>query len=372
MPLPARTWTPQTSTALALGLAHALTDAGCGFLVAYFVKAGDLDRASVLLLIVLYNTLAFGGQAPAGWLLDRLRAYRRGAVIGVVLVAEALVFFPGWALGAVVLAGVGNALFHVGAGALVLRSSSDRATEAGVFVGPGAAGLCLGLCLGAWRVPAGWPLAIGLLLAAPYLWLVARPLLTVRTDRDLPRITHPWAVPVLLCVACLLGSVAIRGLVGFTISGAWRGVSIEVLIALALAACAGKMLGGFVGDRLGWVGTSVVALALSAPLVSAAVGVAPAAVIGMLLFQLTMAITLKASHHVMPGRPGLAFGLPCLALWFGALPKVLRVMDWFTPWPVVLALVLLSAAVVTVGLRLLVAAGGSGGPLTASPRPPPR
>ncbi len=370
MPHPTRTWTPQTSTALALGLAHALTDAGCGFLVAYFVKAGDLDRASIFALIVLYNTLAFGGQAPVGWLLDRLRAYRRGAVIGVVLVAEALLFFPGWALGAVVLAGVGNALFHVGAGALVLRSSADRATESGVFVGPGAAGLCLGLLLGAWRVPAAWPLAIALLAAGPYLWFVARRVMDVRTDGDLPRAVNPWALPVLLCAACLLGSVAVRGLVGFTISGAWRGVDTNVLIALALAACAGKMLGGFLGDRVGWVGVSVGALVLSAPLVSVAVGVAPAAVVGMLVFQLTMAMTLKATHHVMPGRPGLAFGLPCLALWLGALPKVLRVMDWFAPWPVVLALVLLSAAVVGMGLTMLGRIGASAGPVTAAPRPP--
>lgn len=355
-----RTWTRVTTTSLLLGGAHALTDAGCGFLVAYYLKSGEFERSAVVFLILLYNTLAFAGQAPVGWLIDRLGTYRRASIAGVLLVAQGLVVCPGWALGAVVLAGVGNALFHVGAGALVLNGSENRATESGVFVGPGAAGLCVGLCLGAWRVPAHYVLAVLLLLAAPYLWRVARPLLAVRSE--LPQVQSRWIAPVLLCVCFLLGSVTIRALVGFTISGAWRGVSQEVLIALALAACLGKMAGGFVSDRMGWATTSVAALALSAPLVSALVGVPAGAVLGMLVFQMTMAVTLKAMHHVLPDRPGLAFGLPCLAIWIGVVPKMLGVFYLFKPWPVVLATTLVSLVCVAAGLKLLVRIGAAPGP----------
>ena len=41
---------------------------------------------------------------------------------------------------------------------------------------------------------------------------------------------------------------------------------------------------------------------------------------GMMLFQMTMPITLSAVYRMFPGRPGWSFGLCCLALVAGALP----------------------------------------------------
>ena len=64
------------------------------------------------------------------------------------------------------------------------------------------------------------------------------------------------------------------------------------------------------------------ALLLSLPLVTYLVLEPLAAIVGMVVFQMTMPVTLKAVHHLMPERPGLAFGLPCVALIVGALPGV--------------------------------------------------
>jgi FSR family fosmidomycin resistance protein-like MFS transporter len=116
------------------------------------------------------------------------------------------------------------------------------------------------------------------------------------------------------------------------------------------------------------------ALVLSAPLVSALVLRPEAAIAGMLLFQMTMPVTLKAFHHLLPGRPALAFGVPCLALFLGSLPGLerIRLLD---SWPEALATVLASAALIAVGLLLLGRAGGSVGPrrtLTRAAGPPRR
>ena len=355
-----KAWTEQTTSALMLGFVHALVDASCGFLIFRYVGHGRFEPAMIMFLVVLYNSLAFGGQWLIGALADWFDAYRFFAIVGTVLCAVALPIAPSWTLHAIIVIGTGNACFHVGAGALVLKSSGDRATESGVFVGPGAVGLSIGILLGANAVPCIPHFLLLFLLAAVLIFHVGRPLVPMSTD--LPRVAPSWVVFALLCGVCLLGSVTVRALVGGSVAGTWRGVSTDVMAWLAVAACAGKMCGGFMGDRIGWLTTSVLALALSAPLVALFPTHAHWAVVGMFIFQLTMAITLKAMHHLIPGQPGLAFGLPCLALLLGALPGLLGYGHHFADDLLVLSLAGVSIVLVTIGLRMLVRMGGATGP----------
>jgi FSR family fosmidomycin resistance protein-like MFS transporter len=354
-------WTKLTTGALLLGLVHAFVDMASGFLIFRDLGPSGIAYPKIVLLVVLYNSLAFAGQVPAGWLTDRFDNYRGGAIFGALAAATALVLSPTWPVAGIVIVGIGNAFFHVGAGALVLRASDDRATESGVFVGPGAVGLFLGIWAGAHP---GWPLRgaiiAGLILSAPFMVRVARSVLPSKKELPAPR--GGLVLLIIICAACLLGSVTVRSLVGGTIAGTWRGVSTEVMAGLALAACGGKMLGGFVSDRLGWTTISVGALVLSAPLITVLVGTPAGAVIGMLLFQMTMPVTLKAMHHVLPSRPGLAFGIPCLALIIGALPGLLGYGHLLRSWPLVAALAAVSTVMIFGGLRLLVRVGAAGGP----------
>jgi hypothetical protein len=61
---------------------------------------------------------------------------------------------------------------------------------------------------------------------------------------------------------------------------------------------------------------------VAAPLLSAGRASPGSALLGMLLLQSTMPVTLKATHRLMPNRPGLAFGLPCSALFLGGMAGV--------------------------------------------------
>ncbi len=357
---PTPVWTRVTTDALLLGVVHLLVDTASLYLIFTDVARAGSTADEILGMVVLYNSLAFGGQMFAGLVADRWRCYRTMGAVGALLAATALLASMGSAYTGVIVIGVGNALFHVGAGAFVLRESGDRATESGVFVGPGALGVCAGIWLGLHQVPARFAIIGLLLVALPLLWFAARSRGGVTVP--LPRI--PRGVTWLAGIAAvgLLCSVFVRSLGGGTVAGAWRGVSEPVMIGLALAACGGKMLGGFVADRVGWGTSSGVALLISAPLISLLVNDATFALIGMLVFQMTMPVTLKAMHHLLPTRPGLAFGIPCAALLLGALPGLLGHGPLISPWPRVLALTLLSALLVVGGLVLLARAGGSVGP----------
>jgi FSR family fosmidomycin resistance protein-like MFS transporter len=119
----------------------------------------------------------------------------------------------------------------------------------------------------------------------------------------------------------LLTSVAVRSLVGLSAS---RGYPRDtwLLLGLPLAAALGKGVGGFLADRWGWVRTTVTALLVAVPLVAVQYPHPLPLLAGLLVFQTTMPVTLVAVARLLPGRPGTAFGLPCLALAVGALPTM--------------------------------------------------
>jgi FSR family fosmidomycin resistance protein-like MFS transporter len=347
------------------GLAHALVDAASVMVVFATLGLHRLPPFEAFHLVLSYDLLAFSLQTPFGALQDRWQAGRPVAQLGFALVAAGTLLLPSAAWPAMVLVGLGNACFHVGAGALVLRVAPLRAAPAGVFVAPGALGLAFGTWLGKSGDGVGWPFAVGLLLcllgsfalpAPRYRYdLTTDPLFGAEVGRARRNLGCPVAV-----VALLLLSAFVRAFIGF--AGGYRCPKTTlVLFAFATAAFTGKALGGYFADRVGWLRSSVGALALSAPLVAFGGEHWPIVVAGMLLFQMTMPVTLVAVAMVFPRRPGLAFGLPCLALVLGSVPTF---YPWLRPYygpGVFAALIACSALALWGGLRLL-------GPLGDPPR----
>ncbi len=351
--------------ALALGLVHALVDGACAFVLFRDVDAPATPVVVVIAWIVGYDALAFLLQAPLGLLADRLRADRALGLGGLGLVLAALALGPFLSGGAAISAALGNALFHVAAGAAVLRGSRG-ATAIGLFVGPGAAGLGLGIVLGRSDAPARAAIALALLIGAV---LVAHVLPRAAAGGLPDGLARPPLAPavgltpqVLAGCGLLLLTVAARSILGDTVTSVWRTQPVAVLLGLALLASGGKMLGGVVADRAGWIPTAAVSLALAGPLLALGLGDARSAGAGLLLLQATTPLTLKALHRVAPDRPGLVFGSASAVLALGAGPGL------FSLWilrsgPLVLSASWLSALAVSAGLALAARA--------ASPLPAP-
>ena len=152
-----------------------------------------------------------------------------------------------------------------------------------------------------------------------------------------------------VCLFALLLSIAVRSLGGLTVPSIHKGDAV-VLWGLVIAALTGKALGGVIADWLGWIEVSILALLLSAPLLSFLVTEAPLAVAGMLLFQMTMPVTLLVVYRVFPDEPGFAFGLTTLALLIGGIPLLTFPAAWFADWRTLLGLLLASAAALAIGL----------------------
>jgi FSR family fosmidomycin resistance protein-like MFS transporter len=326
------------------GLTHALVDAATAGLV---LSTRGVSDAALFSLVLLYNTVAFAPQFLLGALVDRHCDPRRAAALGCALAAlgiPAALVDP--LLGAGV-AGLGNALFHVGGGSLVLRASPGRAAGPGIFVAPGGIGLFVGMAMGKTGTYPPALMAALLLACCGTSLLAAAPPQLEEPPRRTPRPDSPAATLLLLLLV-----VAVRALAGMTAVFPWRN-GFVMGAALVLAATLGKALGGVAADRWGWRRISVGSLVLAAPLMTFFGDAAALGLAGSLLFQATTAVTLAAVALLLPERPAFAFGLPCLALWIGALPSFTTRKDLLGSDLFLFAAILASAALLHLGLGLL-------------------
>jgi FSR family fosmidomycin resistance protein-like MFS transporter len=345
-----------------LGAVHLVVDAVSVASVLRAAPPKDSLAASALLFVLAYDVLAFAGQAPLGWLIDRFPVRRGSTVTGVVLTGVALLVGPDAGYAVVLLASLGNALFHVGAGATVLAAAGDRAAPAGVFVAPGALGLGIGLLLGRKFVSVPlWPWFSA--LAAAIAVVALAPTRADAGERPTApshlRVSGIIAIAVALCL-----SVAVRSLVGSVGCDACD-KTLFLAVAVPVASFAGKLAGGFLADRFGWIDLATAALLASAPLLAWSGGDLWLALPGLVLFQMTMPVTLTAMVRLMPARPALAFGVLSLALIAGALPTYLPTA-WRPSGVAVLGLVLGSALALFVALRALFPRGSARSPSSST------
>lgn len=356
---------PISEKATALySLLHFFVDAVCALAMFGWLLEGNRGYQDLL----LYNFSAFALQMPVGVLLDILLSKDREntggaqrripflcALSGVLLTIFGTSVHP-------VLAGIGNALFHVGGGVCVITEDfacRKRGAALGVFVAPGA----LGLYIGAWIAKNGtgflelacliiFSFAMLLLLGVIY-WIFrsgdknrnakSEKMTNTRVDvlketsdgkncvmeeiTDIKgcvldkmadpegRLTDGKTVVMALC--CFL-VVIIRSYVGMAVNFTWKTEAVWGTIAV-LAVVFGKMAGGILAAKYHLKKVIVWSLVLASCgyLFSNSVFFGVAA---LFFFNMTMPITLYQLVCRMPELPGFSFGLLTFALFLGFLP----------------------------------------------------
>lgn len=300
-------------------LGHFWVDLSCALLM--FSQL--LGRPEWSLCVLLYNFCAFALQMPIGLVCERLDRNSAAACVGCVLAAL------GWGTASVpvlaaVLAGIGNACFHVGGGIDVLNASQKRSAALGVFVSPGAFGIYLGTLLGKtggvpWVLPVAGLLVFGALFVA-----------VDRFGRGCLRSGNA-AVELALTgtarwgLVCCFVVVVLRSYVGLILSFPWK--TGPWALAAICAVVFGKAAGGFLGDHFGMARCAGWSLGLCALLFCFSEN--PwAGTAAIFLFNMTMPITLWAAAKLLPGGKGFAFGLLTFALFLGFLPVYL---GWSIP-----------------------------------------
>lgn len=290
-------------------------------------------------VMLYYNFCAFALQMPLGLLADRFRQDRSFLVLGSLLVGGGCLALGSAPLALAVIAGVGNALYHVGGGVAVLHAYEKRAGPLGVFVSPGAFGIFFGTLLGKAGADILAPSLIGLAACLLLAWLL-------RGERPAPmdpfRLDAPF--PALLCLFLV---VCLRSLLGFLFVFPWKTGWWSV--AAACAVVLGKAAGGYLSDKLGmkWVSLGSLGLAALGFLLSAS---PLCGVLAIFFFNMTMPVTLRAAADALPGLRGFSFGLLTFALFLGFLPAWAGALSSAAGWFLALG-ALLSLALLLPGLR---------------------
>jgi FSR family fosmidomycin resistance protein-like MFS transporter len=225
------------------GIMHGINDLFAGYLLARYALSAA--PSSMLFWLSVYAVLGFGGQLPVGIFLDRSKRIQGFALAGLALLAIA-VFLSVWSIaGAIVFAGLASAFVHVAGGAISLHAADGKAGWLGVFTAPGVLGLAAGTLLGA--VGVALPLVIGVLvLLGISIQYLQRDVPYQLYDKPAQQLdSHDWIMLGLLLL------MSFRSLVYDILHQLGHYPDYGILY-IGLSTFAGKLLGGWMADRLGW------------------------------------------------------------------------------------------------------------------------
>lgn len=278
-------------------LLHFSVDGVCAAVLAKYA-VHEPDFRNIIYYFGVYNIIAFGGQWLAGLFLDKHRKFLMPSLAIVpVLLAGGFMSNAGILFQAVIIA-LGNCIFHVAAGILILERYGGF-SEPGIFVSSGAVGLGLGLH----RITGAFAFEIlcvvGTVLTLLYVLKYSAAALTDE-DNDDANSLGKNAAYLLTGAFLLLLCVTLRGFGGNS----------RIPKYVMLMPCIfmfGKSAGGILCDAIGFRKTILIIFLMS--FAALQLSGLPRIITLTFAFNMTMPLTLRLLHWYFPSYPGLTFGI---------------------------------------------------------------
>ncbi len=328
-----------TKPLLAYTFSHFCVDFACFFVLFGVFKVSQNSLQNVSIGFLTYNVIAFGLQPIIGKICDDNPRIPIG-IIGCFIVLLGL-FASGFPWISLLICAFGNASFHIGGGIDNLRFAKGKIARSGIFVSSGALGVFLGTIVGNGNKALVY-LPVTIIVAS----IILIALFAVKyEDGDVCDISIASDFPYATVLVLIFVSIMIRSYVGGIIPMDWKTASFVFLPATS--AFFGKALGGILGYKYGAKNIGVTALMLSIPFLYFGKNIALLSAIGIVLFNITMPITLSVVASKLPYNPGLAFGLTTLALLCGNIPS------FFIKVPEILVFLLLLVLIVISSICVL-------------------
>ena len=225
------------------GILHGLNDFTAGFMLAHFTYTNGSSRS--FLFIIIYSIIGFGGQLPVGFWADHKRQLKPFANASVLLLPMAIFSYFINPEAGIIISGFASAFIHVTGGAVCLQLYENKTGPLGLFTAPGVLGLAVGGVLGHYSTWLLWPFAASSILTG---WLIMKTQLppypsTQKKETELD--AHDWIMLGILLIMCF------RSLIFDVINRVAHDFENGILV-IGISAFAGKIIGGFLADRIGW------------------------------------------------------------------------------------------------------------------------
>ncbi len=302
-----------TIEVLFLTILHMLVDGICSATI-----YASLYKDNIILPIIAfvgYNVLAFMIQPFLGMLIDTYKKERL-LVLGslfLVIMGSLLGRLPYLCL---LFLGFGNALFHTSAGKITIMNSNQKLTLLGAFVSLGVIGLTLGLLYYQFSPLLFIFIILTVVIGGCYYLIthVKKDFLDVIPIHQ--RQMQPLTNQKIIITIGILIIVMFRGIIGKYTLFSWQDKTYLVLL-VAIATALGKLLGGIIADKIGITKTILISGLSSLGFLLFARDSIIGGLLGILLFNMTMPITLYLLVKMIPRYEATAFGLAAMILFPG-------------------------------------------------------
>ena len=282
------------------GLLHGLNDFAAGFMLANYTYTHNYAQSFVL--IVVYSIIGFGGQLPVGFWVDYKKQIKPFALISVIsLLAAVLVYFiDGYT--AIILSGIASAFVHVTGGAVCLQVNNNKAGPLALFTAPGVLGLTLGGILGKFSVYSLWLVVVLVLVLAFFVFKNRLPEYAAPAKKQSELDGHDWLMMGILLFMCFRSFI-------FDIINHVAQQYPNGIVIIGISAFAGKIMGGFVADKIGWKRFVYISLPLALLLFQLGKDNIYALAFGIACLQSSVPITLLLMSRSLGQYPATATAL---------------------------------------------------------------
>ena len=288
-------------------------------ITSFYIVSSYIDTNLVWILALMYDFFAFVPQGIFGYLKDK-GIKTNFTIIGMILSTLSLIllYFNLNAILVILVLSIGNCMIHIQGAETTLRTSNGQMAPSAIFVSGGSFGVITGKILAMYNVPIPFVIIINLLMLIPiaicnkYVYLI--------DDKNLEKYNFSNKninSKVIITLAVFV--VIVRAYMGYGIPTTWNKTLIQTIL-LYCSMGIGKAIGGILIDSIGIKKTALLSTIGSLPFLLFGNNVMAISLIGIMMFSMTMAVTLGLIVSEIKKYPGVAFGFTTVGLFLGSLP----------------------------------------------------
>lgn len=282
------------------GLLHGLNDFTAGFMLANYTFHHNYSKS--FLLIVVYSIIGFGGQLPVGFWVDYKKQIKPFAIASLVLLPLAIGTYFIDAGAGIILSGIASAFVHVTGGTVCLQVHDNKTGPLALFTAPGVLGLTIGGLLGMLSVYSLWFVLVLVIVVAYLILKNNLPAYKTPEQKQSELDAHDWLMLGMLLIMCF------RSFIFDVINHVAQQYPNGILI-IGISAFAGKIIGGFVADKIGWKKFVYITLPIALVLFQFGKENIYALAFGIACLQSSVPITLFLMSRSLPIYPATATAL---------------------------------------------------------------